>query len=108
MKKIEFTYEGRDYTLEFTRKTIKELERSGFDIDNLGKTPMTTSLDLFEGAFRANHKYMRKDEIEKIFYKFKNRKELVGSLCEMYNEPLEELLEQEEDEGNATAWEKNF
>ena len=29
-KTINFTYEGKDYTLEFTRRTIRQMEDEGF------------------------------------------------------------------------------
>jgi hypothetical protein len=33
---------------------------------------------------------------------------LFEKLVEMYNEPMEAMLDEPEDEGNAIAWEANF
>lgn len=38
-KQIVFTYEDKEYTLEFTRRTVKQMEDEGFvaqDIDRMG------------------------------------------------------------------------
>ena len=29
-KQLIFTYDGKDYTLEFTRRTVAEMEKKGF------------------------------------------------------------------------------
>ena len=29
-KKLDFTYNGKEYTLEYTRKSIETMERQGF------------------------------------------------------------------------------
>ena len=95
---------GKKYTLEFTRKTVSLMERQGFSLDELGKKPMTMWPALFAGAFRANHSSMKIEKIEKIYKSLTKKDELIGMLMEMYNEPLEALMAEpdEEAEGNVT------
>ena len=51
MKQITFEYEGKDYTLEYTRNSVRTMERRGFVSDDITTKPMTVVPDLFAGAF---------------------------------------------------------
>lgn len=100
-KQIIFEYGGKDYTLEFTRKSIETMERQGFVIGDIVDKPMLTLPALFAGAFLAHHRFVKRKEIDEIYSKMTNREELLQKLAEMYNEPLEALMEEpEENEGN--------
>jgi len=104
-KTINLTYEGTQYTLEFTRKSIETMERNGFAVDDLNTKPMSTLPVLFAGAFLANHRYMKRDVIDKIFTHLTNKQEFFEKLAEMFSEPMEALLD--ENEGNVqwgAAW----
>ena len=100
-KQLKFSYEGKEYTLEFTRRTVTEMEKKGFIAAEVENKPMTTLPALFEGAFLAHHRFVKKDVIDAIFAKLTNKEELIGKLAEMYNEPILALVEEpEDDEGN--------
>lgn len=100
-KTLEFTFEGKDYTLEFTRKTVAEMERNGFVIREYVDKPVSTLPTLFAGAFLAHHRRVKQEVIDNIFSRIINKTELLNKLAEMYNEPLDTLLaEPEEGEGN--------
>lgn len=102
-KQLKFTYEGIDYTLEFTRRTVAEMERRGFVASNVEDKPMSTLPALFAGAFLANHRNVKQDKIDKIYAVMTNKEELIGKLAEMYNEPIMALVEEPaEAEGNVT------
>lgn len=100
-KTINFTFEGTEYTLEFTRKSIETMERQGFVAKDIAVRPMSTLPTLFAGAFLAHHRFVKKEVVDSIFSKLSNKDELVEKLAEMYNEPLETLMsDPEESEGN--------
>ena len=100
-KQLTFTFEGKEYTLEFTRRTVAEMEKKGFIASEITDKPMTTLPALFAGAFLANHRFVKQDVIENIFSKLTNKESLIGKLAEMYNEPIMALVEEpEEDKGN--------
>ena len=102
-KQLNFTYEGRNYTLEYTRKTVEMMESRGFVAEDVKTKPMTTLPALFAGAFLANHRFVKQDVIDAIYAKMPNKGELIGKLAEMYNEPSMTLMEEpEESEGNLT------
>ena len=50
-KKISFVHDGKEYTLEYTRKSIEIMERQGFVIGDIVDKPMLTLPALFAGAF---------------------------------------------------------
>ena len=107
-KQVNFEYKNKEYTLEFTRETVKQMEREGFVTSDIVDKPMLTLPKLFAGAFKAHHRFDTKQkQIDEIFELFKNKQALVEKLAEMYAEPMETLMD-DVDEGNAIAWEPNF
>lgn len=100
-KQLHFTYDGKDYTLEFTRRTVAEMEKKGFIASDITEKPMTTLPALFAGAFLAHHRFVKSDIIDNIYSKLTKQEDLIGKLAEMYNEPILTLVEEpEEAEGN--------
>lgn len=100
-KQLTFTYDGKDYTLEFTRRTVAEMEKKGFIASDITDKPMTTLPALFAGAFLAHHRFVKEDIINDIYSKLTKREDLIGKLAEMYNEPILALVEEpEKAEGN--------
>ena len=109
-KQITFEYKDKEYTLEYTRETVKQMEREGFVAGDIVNKPMITLPKLFAGAFKAHHKFdIKQKMIDEIFDLFTNKQALVEKLAEMYAEPMETLMDNESvDEGNAIAWDPNF
>jgi len=100
-KQLTFTYDGKDYTLEFTRRTVAEMEKKGFIASDITEKPMTTLPALFAGAFLAHHRFVKEDIINEIYSKLTKKEDLIGKLAEMYNEPILALVEEpEKAEGN--------
>ena len=103
---------GVTYTLEYTRKTVEMMEKSGFVADDMERKPMTMLPALFAGAFLAHHRFVKRDVIDNIYARMNHKDELIAALAEMYNEPLLSLLDEPEQteggEGNLswkTGWE---
>lgn len=100
-KQLNFTYDGKEYTLEFTRRTVAEMEKKGFIASDITEKPMTTLPALFAGAFLAHHRFVKEDIINDIYSKLTKKEDLIGKLAEMYNEPILALVEEpEKAEGN--------
>lgn len=104
VKPIKFEYEGKEYTLEFTRDTARTIERSGFDYRDIDSKQMDSICTLFAGAFLAHHRFVKPDVIDKIYDKMPNKRALLERLAMLYMLPYEELME-EVDEKNAVKWE---
>lgn len=105
--KINFSYKGTDYCLEYTRKSVKRMEDRGFSVSRIIEAPMSTLPELFAGAFIANHKFVDRKVIDEIYDNIKDKRELIDTLTTMYNEPIEALMSDssEGDQGNAISWE---
>jgi hypothetical protein len=100
-KQLKFTYNGTDYCLEYTRRSIEVMEKRGFLVSEIESKPMTTLPALFAGAFLANHRFTKQEVIDEIYSKMTNKQDLIGKLAEMYNEPIMALVNEPEDaEGN--------
>ena len=100
-KQLKFSYQGKDYTLEYTRKTVEMMGKQGFVAEDAKTKPMTTLPALFAGAFMAHHRFIKQEVIDEIYAKMPNKGDLIGKLAEMYNEPIMTLMDEpEESEGN--------
>ena len=103
-KQLKFTYQEKEYCLEFTRRSVELMEKQGFIASDITDKPMTVLPALFAGAFLANHKFVKKDVIDEIFSKMTNKTELIGKLSEMYNEPILALVDEPEDAEGNVEW----
>ena len=56
-KQLTFTYNGKDYVLEYTRNTVRQMENNGFVTNDIDIKPMTVLPALFAGAFLAHHRH---------------------------------------------------
>lgn len=100
-KQLSFTYQDKEYCLEYTRKSVEQMEKRGFVASDITTKPMSTLPALFAGAFLANHRYIKPEIVDEIFSKMKNKDNLIEKLAEMYNEPIMALVDEpEESEGN--------
>jgi len=103
-KQIIFSYEGKDYTLEYTRRTIKQMEDEGFVAKDIDDRPMTLLPALFAGAFKAHHRFVKQDVIDAIYANMPNKDKLIEKLAEMYNEPIMSLMDEPEDTAKNVDW----
>ena len=107
-KQLNFTYNGTEYTLEFTRRTVEQMEREGFVADDVKVKPVTTLPTLFAGAFKAHHRYVKREVIDEIYSKMKNKADLIGVLAEMYNEPLLALIDEPVESSENLTWTQSW
>ena len=94
-KELSINYEGKDYTLGFTRDTVRQMERKGFNVVAAERSPMTSVYDLFSGAFLAHHKNVDQKKVSEMFDKISDLEELTDFLMEMYRDPFETLTDKE-------------
>lgn len=104
-KQLKIEYEGKTYTLEFSRSSVRALERKGFVVGEVGDKPMMI-LDMFAGAFSMHHSNVKREKIEEIYDSLSGKDKLLEAMSEMYSEPIESLMAEPET-GNAT-WTANW
>lgn len=102
-KQLRFEFDGRDYCLEYTRRTVRTMEENGFIGSEVGEKPMMI-LQLFSGAFLAHHRFEKQDQIEKIYAAMPDKETLIQKLIEMYNEPIEALMADPDEEAGKVEW----
>jgi hypothetical protein len=107
-KQLNFKYNGTEYTLEYTRRTVEQMEREGFVADNLKSQPMTMLPTLFAGAFKAHHRYVKREVIDEIYSKMTNKADLIGKLAEMYNEPIMALVDEPAESAENLTWTQSW
>lgn len=107
-KTISFEFDNTEYTLEFTRRTVKDMESEGFSLSAMRDRPVTMFPLLFAGAFRCHHRGIGKEQVQRIYKALPNKEELAESLYEMYNGAIDTLFEEPEDNEKKVQWKTNF
>lgn len=87
---------GMEYTLEFTRESVRFAEQRGFDIRDVGKFPMTKIPELWFYAFRAHHKGLSRGQTDTLLEKVGALgEEVMTRLGELYAAPFSYMLDDE-------------
>ena len=107
-KQLNFEYKGTQYTLEYTRRTVEQMEKEGFVADDIRNKPMTMLPTLFAGAFKAHHKFVKREVIDEIYSKMTNKADLIGKLAEMYSEPIMALIDEPVESAENLTWTQSW
>lgn len=93
---------SKEYTLEFSRKTVAKTEQAGFDINALETKSMTMIPILFWGAFQMHHPHMNKDKTDAILFDGLGgmSDEEMAYLGKLYAAPFQTLISNESEESN--------
>ena len=97
------TSDGKEYVLEFNRKTVQMAEKGGLSIDDLDKKIMSAVPELFYYSFKMHQFWIKREETDRILFdEFKGLTEdELKQLVELYTAPYDTLL------NNAVGEEKN-
>ena len=104
-KTMNFTIDGKEYTLAYTRETVIATEKMGFKVADVADKPIFSLTTLWRGAFLAHHDTLTIGEIDEIFTKI-SKKGLLDALIDLYKAPIESLFD-EENSKNVVAWTVN-
>lgn len=104
---IRLTFNGKEYNLEFTRNSIVKMERGGFNVGQVDERPISSTLQLFKGAFIAHHPKESEEVIEDLFRHIPEdqRPALMRALMEEYAKPVNALYKPAEDDKGNVSWE---
>ena len=94
--------EGREYTLEFNRKSVVKAEQAGLDVNALESKSMTMIPLLFWGAFLMHHPHMTKEQTDKILFDGLGglNEDEMAYLGHLYAAPFMTLIANEGEGGN--------
>lgn len=104
MNTIDFTYEGKEYRLGFSRQSVKQLEAQGFEISKIGEMPVSMIPTFFYGSFALNHRGIKRKLADEIWKSIGNKNELVMALGELYAETIEDLMSDGDETGETITW----
>lgn len=89
------TETGKEYTLEFNRKTIVMAENAGLDLLNAAAKPATTILKLWYYAFKMHHPTITQIQAEKLFDNLGTIPDgLIERLIKLYEAGMEALSDE--------------
>lgn len=98
---------GKKYTLEFSAREVKRMQRNGFKIDTDRANIMIEELVI--GAFQMHAKENgnpNNSKIMEIWAQQTKKQDLLGILIQLYSQPLEALMAEPDEEENADpTWE---
>ena len=94
--------EGREYTLEFNRKSVVKTEQAGLDVNQLESKSMTMIPIMFWGAFLMHHPHMTREQTDKILFEGLSglNEEEMTYLGKLYAEPFQTLIAGAEENAN--------
>lgn len=104
-KQIIFTYDDKDYVLEYTRDSVKRMEAHGLVLEDVSKKPMTMLPMLFEGAFYAHHAKAIGKLTDEIYKAMPDKQKLIAALSDMITETLETLTAEPDADTKNIEWE---
>lgn len=90
--------DGKEYALEFNRKSVVKCEKEGLDINTISAHSMTMVPIVFWGAFLMHHPYMTREQTDKILFDGLGglTGDEIGYLAQLYAEPFNSLIQDEE------------
>ncbi len=93
---------GREYTLEFSRKTVVKAEQAGLDVNQIESKSMTMIPLLFWGAFLMHHPHMTREQTDKILFDGLGglSADEMGRLGELFAAPFDSLISSEDENAN--------
>lgn len=93
---------GREYTLEFSRKSVVKAEQAGLDVNAMESKSMTMIPLLFWGAFLMHHPHMTKEQTDKILFDGLGglNEDEMAYLGKLYAAPFQSLVASEGEGAN--------
>ena len=109
--KITIEYQKKEYVLEYSRNSVKQMEQQGFILDQISEKPMTMVPLLVYGAFMKNNKGIKRSLVDEIYENLIDKagdeetQGFIATLAEMYAETVQTLTDTKNvDEGNRAVW----
>lgn len=102
-------FEGREFTLEFNRKTVVKAEKAGLNLQEIDSKPMTMVGIMFWAAFLYHHPWITQEQTDKILdeqfggveglgtIENDEGENLVAHLGRLYSEPFSTLIPSDEE-----------
>lgn len=103
-KQITVNYDGKSYHLAYNRRSVVKMEEQGFNAAEAQKTPISSTMKLFAGAFLANHPGLSEKTIEEIYKNMTGKEELNKVLSQLYADAVSSLFAEPEKSEKNAVW----
>lgn len=103
-KQINFEYENKQYTLEYTLRAAASANADGFVLDELGDKPALMIPKLVYWAFNRHHKNVTRKMADDIYAGITQKNAFITALAEMYAEACKALVDDDEEEAGNANW----
>lgn len=92
-----------EYTLEFSRESVKFAENRGFTLGDVDRFPMNKLPEFFFYAFRMHHKNISREKTDKILFEDLGGmpEGMIERLGQLYAAPFTSLTQDEETSKNS-------
>lgn len=97
--------DGKEYTLSFNLKTVRQMSDNGFNIQQVSENPITLIPRLFAGAFLRYHRTIPQSKIDEIWEQIEDKEGFITALVELYNDPVDKLFGEPEETAKKAKWE---
>lgn len=107
---IRIAFKGKSYDLEYSRRSVRQMEARGFALDEISTKPVTMIPLLVHGAFKKNHPLTSTGVIDEIYENIVNKtgtekqQGFIMALVEEYSATVNSTFDEPNDEGNAAVW----
>lgn len=95
-KRIQFTADGVDYTLEYTPYSVRKMEDEGFDFTKMEERVVNIGYDIFSGSFISKHNYVPRKERDRLYEEVlmvnENGQNLIETLSSMLKDELDYIV----------------
>ena len=106
MSTITFTFEDEAFTLEYSRRSVRTMEQTGFSREGLAEKPVTYIPSLFRGAFLMHHPRIKEEKVNTIYNAIDEKEQLINALIDMYRETADSLFDTPDDESKKVKWKR--
>lgn len=105
-KQIKFDYKGKTWTLEYNARSVKEVQASGFKKEDMSDKSLIMLPLLWQGAFLMHHRFEKNLSkiAEETLELMGDKMTLFEKLIEMFDEPIEALIDEPDDESVKVNW----
>jgi hypothetical protein len=97
--------EGKDFTLSFNLRSVKQMSDNGFNLQEAVDNPVSGIPKLFAGAFLRYHRTLPQAKIDELWAQVEGKEEFITALVEMFNDPIEKLFSEPEENAKKAKWE---
>lgn len=97
---ITFEFNGTQYTLEYSRRTVLRMERNGTSVNmkEYDTIPLSIMDNLFKGSFLMHHRNVKEDTMNAIWKEIPNKEDFIKALYELYVSPMSSLMDEPDEE----------